>query len=257
MIRYVQGQLNQRFGAGLVVDGLAGRATANAFNLVTALPRDWTPSRKLVGFIQYMTHKIPQVEDLVIDGLWGALTQNAYNEIIELNSTGKIEKWRDKLEQESPKYEWPRYKDIESVFGKPGEQQTSVSVPYTLTIAWDLDKRINRFTCHKKIAEPIQAAMEEIYKFYGINEIKRLKLDLFGGCFNNRKMRGGSRLSTHAYSAALDWNPVDNRLRWNHKKALFAKPEYVPFFDAWERVGAVSLGRARDFDWQHVQFVRL
>jgi hypothetical protein len=36
-----------------------------------------------------------------------------------------------------------------------------------------------------------------------------------------------------------------------------AQPEYAPFLDLWEAEGFVSLGRARNFDWMHVQAARL
>ena len=37
-------------------------------------------------------------------------------------------------------------------------------------------------------------------------------LDIWGGCFVYRKKRAsGTELSTHAYGAADDWNPAENR----------------------------------------------
>jgi hypothetical protein len=61
----------------------------------------------------------------------------------------------------------------------------------------------------------------------------------------------------HAFACAIDWDPERNPLRADHRWAQFAKPEYQPFLDAWEAEGWTSLGRAKDFDWMHVQAAHL
>ena len=92
---------------------------------------------------------------------------------------------------------------------------------------------------------------------YGPERIRELGLDLFGGCLNVRRMRGGSAWSVHAWGAALDFDPERNQLRWGRARARFARPEYEKWWALWEAEGFLSLGRARDFDWMHVQAARL
>jgi hypothetical protein len=99
--------------------------------------------------------------------------------------------------------------------------------------------------------------MTKILKIYGHDALVRLGLDQFGGCLNVRKMRNGSAWSTHAWGIAIDWDADRNQLRWGKDRALMAQPEYAPFLDAWEAEGWLSLGRARNFDWMHVQAARL
>ena len=70
-------------------------------------------------------------------------------------------------------------------------------------------------------------------------------------------MRGGSAWSVHTWGAALDFDPENNQLRWNRSRARFARPEYERWWRFWEEEGFVSLGRARDFDWMHVQAANL
>jgi hypothetical protein len=70
-------------------------------------------------------------------------------------------------------------------------------------------------------------------------------------------MRGGSAWSTHAWGIAIDWNPSSNKLKWGREQATLARPEYDAWWDIWEEEGWLSLGRARNYDWMHVQAARL
>lgn len=152
--------------------------------------------------------------------------------------------------------EWPRdiRSEMDAFYGPPGDGHTVIDVPYTLY----MDGRgMERITVHRRIAQQVQRVLSKALAHYGAEGIHRLKLDVFDGCFNNRPKRGGSSLSVHAYAAALDFCAEDNELHADHRTARFAKPEYDAWWRFWEAEGAVSLGRARDYDWMHVQFARL
>ena len=97
--------------------------------------------------------------------------------------------------------------------------------------------------------------MNEVLQAYGADLINDLGLDLFGGCFNHRKVRGGKRLSTHSWGIAIDWDPANNRLRWDHTRARFAGDAYADWLDIWAAYGFANLGRVRDYDWMHHRFV--
>jgi hypothetical protein len=126
-----------------------------------------------------------------------------------------------------------------------------------MRLAWDLDTKITRFSCHRKVAQPMQEIFEEVLHVYGRQGIRDLGLDLFGGCLNVRKIRGGRSWSTHSWGISVDLDPARNRLRWGRDRAEFAKPAYNDFWRAVEKRGAVSLGKERNFDWMHFQFSRL
>jgi hypothetical protein len=96
-----------------------------------------------------------------------------------------------------------------------------------------------------------------VLQHYGPDKVRQLGLDLFGGCLNVRKMRGGSAWSMHSWGIAFDFDPDRNQLKWGRDRAVFARPEYQKWWELWEEEGAVSLGRARNFDWMHVQFASL
>lgn len=154
---------------------------------------------------------------------------------------------------------WPKqdFKSMTSYFGAVGENQTSLELPYELVLAWDSAIRVKRLTCNKKCAKSLYTIFEKTLKTYGLEDIKRLDLDNFGGSLNVRKMRGGTAWSIHSWGAAVDLSPDKNRLKWNKSQAQFAKKEYVPFWEIVEAEGWVSLGRVRDFDWMHFQAAKL
>lgn len=154
----------------------------------------------------------------------------------------------------------PTQGNVRSFYGEPGGKDCTgalVNLPYPMRIAWDLNSRITQFRCHVRC----EAAFETIFKntlaHYGLPTIQKMGLDLFGGCYNLRKMRGGSSWSMHSWGIACDLDPANNALRMTHKTAKFAKPEYIPFWNIVEAEGGVSLGRQRDYDWMHFQFARL
>ncbi len=157
---------------------------------------------------------------------------------------------------------WPKQTSAEMtrVFGPAGGAACTagrVDLPFAFPLAWDATQRLLRFSCHQMVEKPLEMIFAEAAKHYGEQEFRRLRLDQFGGCFNYRKKRGGSSLSTHAWGVAVDLDPAGNGLRVSRPKARFSGEAYVPFWKIVEAQGAVSLGRVRDFDWMHFQFARL
>lgn len=166
----------------------------------------------------------------------------------------------DKLGVEPPPSTggWPRdtYQEMEAFYGHHGDTDQHIQIIPPYQLYFD-GRPLTKITVHKKIASAVIEALSVVLDHYGAQEIKMLKLDVFDGCFNDRPKRGGSSWSTHAYAAALDFYAEGNELHLDHTKAVFAKPEYRAWFDAWESVGAVSLGRELDWDWMHLQFAEL
>lgn len=152
---------------------------------------------------------------------------------------------------------WPTQSDVPAFFGPPAEQQVMLNTPYPLRLAWDVGVVVNRFQCHRLVHDAFHAVFEETLREYGLPKIQELGLDLFGGCFNHRPMRGGTQLSMHSWGIAIDLDPSNNQLNWNRSRARFAQEEYEPFWLIVESQGLISLGRERDFDWMHFQAARL
>lgn len=152
---------------------------------------------------------------------------------------------------------WPRQRDVPSFYGKVGTSQTSVEIPWTMYLAWDKSTRIKRMTLHKKVAESAERVLNHVASVYSTKEIVDLGLDQFGGSLNVRRMRGGRSYSMHSWGIAIDFDPVRNALRTHAPKARLSQPDAQPFWHSWESEGWLSLGRARDFDWMHIQAARL
>ncbi len=224
----------------------------------------WKRERRIAAAGQLLC-RIDGIETGKIDGLIGPQTRHAL-EVYEARKRGDkgAETWRDADRDKPPLVAppraattWPRQSDCTKFYGPVGSNQVSILVPYPLKLAWDTSKILNKITCHKKVAEPARRVLERALAHYGLEEIKRLRLDLFGGSLNVRKMRGGSSWSMHAWGIAFDFDPERNQLKWHKPRAAFSAAEYKPWFEAWYVEGAIGLGPARDYDWMHTQFARL
>lgn len=153
--------------------------------------------------------------------------------------------------------QWPRQSECPAFYGKPGMNQTLLILPYPMRLAWDRQIVVGKITINKKCAESAKRALDKIASIYTGAQRQALGIDLFGGCYNNRPMRGGSQLSMHAFACAIDFDPERNQLKWGKDQARLAQDDAIPFWKAWEEEGWVSLGRTRNFDWMHVQAARL
>lgn len=260
MVKLIQEQLNKRWGLSLKVDGDPGKNTMNALAQVNAIPTHWDKDRKLIGFIQHVC-TVEGINAGPVDGYWGPQTEYGYEQLKVKLAAGSVPPpWRDDegIGAAPTTNDWPIQTQSELIkfYGAVGTNQTKVVVPYSLKIAWATEKTITKFTCHEKVADSIARILTRVKDHYG-DQIEPLGLDLWGGCLNVRPMRGGTKYSTHSWGMAIDWDPTRNQLRWGKDKANFAKPEYDMWWKLWEEEGWVSLGRARNYDWMHVQAAKV
>lgn len=143
-------------------------------------------------------------------------------------------------------------KQIITKYGKPGpENLTVISLPYPMRIAWDKKHTVSKMQCHKLVAPNFQAVFGEILSLYGLPKIQELGIDLYGGCYNFRQMRGGSDWSRHSWGIAIDLDPERNQLKETSKTARFARPKYKPMVDAFYKHGFLGLGPEKNYDWMH------
>ena len=200
-----------------------------------------------------MKEKIKEIQrrlGVTADGIMGPVTVEAILERLE-------ERYAEAagLRNSGP---WPTQKEVrsgKSVFGAPGSNAlVRIVPPYPLY--YDGGK-VSSIAVHEVVARHVEEALQEVLEVYGYQRIRELGLDQYGGCYNYRKATGGSALSMHAWGIALDFCPEKNAYSTKAPEASLSAPECAAWWDIWERHGAVSLGRACDKDWMHVQFARL
>jgi len=142
-------------------------------------------------------------------------------------------------------------------YGKPDDDGSDylvlLDLPYPMRLAWDKDTTVTRIRCHKLIKDKLSAVFSDLLAYYGYTELRRLGIDLFGGCFAFRRMRGGKDWSRHAWAIAIDLDPDRNSLKATAKTAQFAKPAYKAMIDIFYKHGFVSLGREKNYDWMHFE----
>lgn len=225
----------------------------------------WGSRRRAIAAAQLILRYAGFTEVGIIDGLVGPSTDYAVTLWEHVQQHGsRPDTWRDDEEDEDTPLlvpdVWPRQRDMEKVFGVAGGPQCTagkVDLPFKMKIAWNKRQVITRFSCHEMVAVSAEQCYIRIGSAYSPEDITRLGFDLFGGCYNFRNKRGGSTLSTHAYGIAIDHDPERNQLKWDSSRALLASDECKEFWRIWADAGWLSLGVALNYDWMHVQAVRL
>lgn len=246
------------------IDGIIGRKSLKAIDELLNLSQQhagWDNTRKAIAAGQKVLN-IGKYYTGKIDGLVGNLTTGALLEwnhqktygkhlVLEQNQIGQVQKNKT----------FPLQKDCNEFYGIPGveiaKRLVTIFSPFPMILDYDKNIETNKISLHERCADSAQDALDEIYKVYGFERLKRLELNQYAGAYNHRRMRGGTSWSMHAYGCAIDWNADKNGLTTRCPNAQFCKPEYDEYFDIWESRGWVSLGRAIGRDWMHIQAARL
>ena len=253
------------------IDGDLGPASQAAINsLLKQLGgadkswQRWNVRRRGVAAVQLVLRQAGFSDVGPIDGLPGMLTVQSYSDWDNFKEHGKRpDAWRPDDVGPEPgepvkfsQNEWGSQKEMTRRFGPAGGPQCTagkVHLPFIMRIAWDKRQTITQFSCHEEVARSVERVYQRVAAAYDSQDIRNLGLDLFGGCYNFRKKRGGNTLSTHAFGVAVDTDPDRNRLRWGADRARLAADDCLEFWRCWEAENWVSLGRAKNFDWMHVQ----
>ena len=229
-------------------------------------PAGWNKTR-LKTAAEQILYKSMKIDVGVIDGFVGHVLENAR----QVYQAKMVINWRDETEKlaedippktipiklsgkVTPLHTWPRQSECTSFYGRVGTRQTSCILPYPMRIAWDKGQTIHKYSCHELVKVPMERIWKRTFDHYGMEKIKELRLDLWGGCLNVRKMRGGSSWSMHSWGIAVDMDPDNNALKTHKPKATFSKPVYNKYWEFVYDEGAISLGKERDYDWMHWQF---
>lgn len=155
----------------------------------------------------------------------------------------------------SPTPAWPRQAEVAHFFGAielgpdgtPTERWqaralVSLNLPYRMRLSWQTETSVRRITCHRAVAASLRGCLAAILEHYGsLTAVQEAGLDLYGGCYNFRPMRGSHTLSMHAYGIAIDLDPEHNRLgaKWGPEKGMMP----MAVVEIFERAGWTWGGR--------------
>ena len=147
-------------------------------------------------------------------------------------------------------------KEIVQFLGQP-KQTTSnlvrLVLPYKMKLSWDLQTTISTILVHPCIKSALENVLRSVKADYTQEQIENLGLNLYGGCYNYRAMRGGNDWSRHSWGIAIDIDPIRNQLTWGAKQAMIDNPEYDCFRDAMRNNLMLSLGEKANYDWMHFE----
>jgi len=258
-IRVVQQLLQEKGNYSGSIDGIAGPVTMKGLARIDGIDSRLPKTRQITTFIQMEANE-RGIDAGPVDGLWGPRTSAAFEDLAYRIENGEpAAAWRpDEISVPNPN-NWPvqHTPEFYEFFGNRSSRQTMLDFPYEMKLSWDLRQKCRRTRCHERVSDSLARILQNVKEVYGEENIKRLHLDHFGGCFNNRVMRHGTSWSMHAWGIALDFDTRRNLLRWGRDRAAFAHPDYNDWWKCWENEGWISLGRKRNFDWMHVQAARL
>lgn len=161
---------------------------------------------------------------------------------------------------------WPKQSDCNVFYGDPRgrdggpspvwEKRNLVLVipPWKLVTAWD-GRPVKGIRVHVRCAESLDRVLTVIWERAGRDEgvVGNWGMNLFGGGYNFRVMRGGSALSMHAWGCAVDFDPARNP--FGSRKPNFAHCPSV--LSAFAVEGWTWGGAWRKPDGQHWQAARV
>jgi hypothetical protein len=255
---------------GLNPGTIDGRLGANSYGAINqALPKrrvdlpddwqGWGNPRKAVAYLQLLC-KDRGIDVGDIDGFWGPQTDYAFDSLAHLVETGTLPgPWRDEAPLDVNPNSWPPQNNaaLNEFYGKVGTNQVSLVLPYPHRVSWDLKTTIKSYECNARVHDSAKRVLQRVFDHYGMERIRELHLDRWGGCLNVRKMRGGTNWSMHSWGIAIDYDPDNNQLNYERDRATFAGDDYGAWWRFWEEEGWTSLGRTRNYDWMHVQAARI
>ncbi len=151
---------------------------------------------------------------------------------------------------------WPQqdFASMVAFYGNVGENQTKLILPYAMRLAWDTTKTVSMITCHAKVKVSLGRILAGILSHYGSEDRAReARMDLFGGCLNVRKVRGGSNWSIHSWGTAIDLDPDHNAMSMHREQASMP----IEVISIFQDEGWISMGNSRNYDFMHFQAATL
>lgn len=212
--------------------------------------------------IQYMLNELGYYNG-AIDGIWGKLSSKGYQQVMhdlqiegatlvkpEVTHTDEPFVLPDGSIPEVAKIGRYSNADMQRAFGVVGEGTIRTELPYPMRLAWDTDTVVSHTQVHHLVARALQDALQAVLDHYGATAVTTLGLDLLGGVFNKRHMRGGTTWSSHAWGVSIDINPAGNPFRAHTSDTTFVNPAYTEFARIMVQHGFGTI----EYDLMHWQY---
>ena len=136
------------------------------------------------------------------DGFWGPIsTRNCQRYLHEL----MVGRWA--IEGQINRAPLANDTAMEAYYGKPCDDRNLTKIDVSTLGIYFGKSSVRSIACHKRAAESLLGALTDIAASPWASI-----LSTYAGCYNPRKMRGGTRYSKHAWGVAIDLNPDDNML---------------------------------------------
>jgi len=84
---------------------------------------------------------------------------------------------------------------------------TLIDLPAPLPLSFNLDQKVTKISCHKKISIHLKNALDQLFALPNVWST----INNYGGCYNFRLQRKSkSELSAHCWGIAIDLDVTDN-----------------------------------------------
>lgn len=160
------------------------------------------------------------------DGFWGPKSISACQKYL-----------RALMPKPSP-WPYPSERDLKAFCGEAGDVSKLVNLPVAGLGVKYQGKAVRTVRCHSKVADSLLRIIKKL------SESHPQVLAEYNGCYNFRRMRGGTRYSLHARGAAIDFmaSTNGNRTSWPVKAdmpievmEIFASEGWLPAGAFWHR----------------------
>ncbi len=141
---------------------------------------------------------------------------------------------------------------LREFYGEPGDERNLVPINFPFPMYYG-GQLVIKSRCHKKVADSLLRILKNLGNFEGgTREILEPVSDFYG-IYNFRNKRGGTRLSVHAWGAAIDLDADDNTFKdcWPIKADM-------PFeiMEEFAKEGWTSAGAFWGYDAMHFEACR-
>jgi len=146
---------------------------------------------------------------------------------------------------------WPKNDDasMTKFYGTGGNESNLVSFSFPFPMYYD-GAPVSKGRCHKLVKDSLLRVLADIKSRHGDDPEIMKACQSYGGIYNFRNMRGGSRLSKHSWGVAIDLDPGNNG-----NKTSWPQRSSMPFeiIEAFAREGWVSAGAFWGRDAMHFE----